>query len=233
MFAWGKVRLRRTARPSTAVTLGLLAAASFGLLVSGPAIAAPKPDPLPVPKPHPKPPPPPPRQPAPPPPPTFSPPPPPEFVSPQPSAAEVAAAASRKAAALASQRRAARLAASRRRAAKLAAKRRAAARANLARLKKAKVNAAKTTQQNPREPVAKLWPEASASSLSRGPVIPFVAGLGALALLLLLIALIPARVAPWYWAERMLVARQQQFALTGVIGLFSVAVSFAVVFLTG
>ena len=56
---------------------------------------------------------------------------------------------------------------------------------------------------------------------------------GALALLLLLIGLIPARAAPWYWAERTLAARQQQFALTGVIGLFSVGVSFAFVFLTG
>ena len=33
MCAWGKVRLRRTARPSTAVTLELLGAASFCLLV--------------------------------------------------------------------------------------------------------------------------------------------------------------------------------------------------------
>ena len=54
MWAWGKVRLRRTARPSTAVTLGLLGAASFCLLVSAPAVAAPEPDPLPVPKPQPK-----------------------------------------------------------------------------------------------------------------------------------------------------------------------------------
>ena len=67
MSAWGIVRLRRTARPSTAVTLGLVGAASFCLLFSAPALAAPKPDPLPVPKPQPKqPPPPPPREPAPP-----------------------------------------------------------------------------------------------------------------------------------------------------------------------
>jgi hypothetical protein len=224
--------LRRTAGPSTAVTLGLLGAASFCLLVSAPALAAPKPDPLPVPKPQPKQPPPPPRQAPQPPPPTFRPPPPPAVVAPQPSAAEIAADASRRAVALASRRRAAKLVAARRRAAKLAASRRAAdARADSTRLQK--LGEANGTQENPRESVAKLWPAASDSSSSRGPVIPFVAGLGALALLLLIIAQIPARAAPWYWAERMLAARQQQFALTGVIGLFSVAVSFAVVFLTG
>ena len=89
------------------------------------------------------------------------------------------------------------------------------------------------TQEQPGESVAKLWPEAQASNSSREPVIPFVAGLGAVALLLLIIALIPARAAPWYRAERVLAARQQQFALTGVIGLFSVGASFAVMFLTG
>jgi len=222
MSAWGIVRLRRTARPSTAVMLGLLGAASFCLLFSAPALAAPKPDPLPVPKPQPKQPPPPPPQapqpPPPPPPPTFEPPPPPAVVAPQPSAAEIAADARRRAAALAAQRRAATLAAARRRAAKLAAKRRAEA---------------KGTLGNPRESVARLWPEASASDSSRAPVILFVAVVGTLALLLLLIGLIPARAAPWYWAERTLATRQQQFALTGVIGLFSVGVSFAVVFLTG
>ena len=85
----------------------------------------------------------------------------------------------------------------------------------------------------PRESVARLWPEASASDSSRAPVILFVAVVGTLALLLLLIGLIPARAAPWYWAERTLATRQQQFALTGVIGLFSVGVSLVVVFLTG
>ena len=220
MSAWGIVRLRRTARPSTAVTLGLLGAACFCLLFSAPALAAPKPDPLPVPKPQPtQPPPPPPQAPQPPPPPpTFEPPPPPAVVAPQPSAAEIAADAKRRAAALAAQRRAATFAAARRRAAKLAAKRRAEARGTLG---------------NPRESVTRLWPEASASDSSRAPVILFVAVVGTLALLLLLIGLIPARAAPWYWAERTLAARQQQITLTGVIGLFSVGVSFAVVFLTG
>ena len=222
--------MRRTAGPSTAVTLGLLGAASFCLLVSAPALAAPKPDPLPVPKPQPKQPPPPPRQAPQPPPPTFQPPPPSAVVAPQPSAAELATAARERAAALAAQRRAAKSATARWR----AAKRRAAdARADSTRQQKLLRGEANGTQENPRKPVANLWPAASASSSSRGPVIPFVAGLGALALLLLIIALIPARAAPWYWAERMLATRQQQFALTGVIGLFSVAVSFAVVFLTG
>lgn len=212
--------------------LGLLGAASFCLLVSAPAFAAPKPDPLPVPKPQPKqPPPPPPRQPAPPPPPppTFQPPPPPAVVSPQPSAAELAAAARERAAALAAQRRAAKIATARWQAAK---RRAGAARANSTPLQNLPAGDARGTQENPGESTAKLWPGASASGSSRGAVIP-IAGLGALALLLLIIALIPAHAAPWYWAERILAARQQQFALTGVIGLFSVGVSFAVVFLTG
>jgi hypothetical protein len=218
MSAWGIVRLRRTARPATAVTLGLLGAACFCLLFSAPALAAPKPDPLPVPKPQAPPPPPPQAPQPPPPPPTFEPPPPPAVVAPQPSAAEIAADARRREAAVAAQRQAAKLAAARRRAAKLAAKRRAEADGALG---------------NPRESVARLWPEASASDSSRAPVIGFVAVVGALALLLLVIGLIPARAAPWYWAERTLAARQQQITLTGVIGLFSVGVSFAVVFLTG
>lgn len=222
--------MRRTVGPPTAVTLGLLGVVSFSLLVSAPAFAAPKPDPLPVPKPQPKtPPPPPPRQPAPPPPPAFQPPPPPPAVSPQPSAAELATAARERAAAFAAQRRAAKIATARWRAAK---RRAAEARADSTRLQKLLSGEATGTKENPSEPLAKLWP-ASASSSSRGPVIPFVAGLGALALLLLIIALVPARAAPWYWAERMLAARQQQFALTGLIGVFSVAVAFAVVFLTG
>jgi len=219
--------LRRTARPSTAVMLGLLGAASLCLLVSAPAFAAPKPDPLPVPKPQQKqPPPPPPQQPAPPPPPpppppTYQPPPPPAAVAPSQSAAEIAAADRQRAAALEAQRRAAQIATARWRA-RLAAKRRADARAN-----------ERTQETPPRGSVSKLWPRASASDSSRGPVILFVAVVGGLALLLLLIGLIPARAAPWYWAQRTLAARQQQFALTGVIGLFSVGVSFAVVFLTG
>jgi hypothetical protein len=130
------------------------------------------------------------------------------------------AAARQRAAALEAQRRAARIATARWRA-KLAAKRRAAdARSN-------------STQENSGESVAKLSHGASASDSSRGAVISIVAGLGALALLLLMIARIPAHAAPWHWAERMLADRHQQFALTGLIGLFSVGVSFAVVFLTG
>jgi hypothetical protein len=132
------------------------------------------------------------------------------------------AAARQRAAALEAQRRAARIATARWKA-KLAANRRVAA----ARAK------SQNPSPDPGESVAKLWPEAAASSSSRGPVIPIVAGLGALALLLLIIAVIPAQAVPWYWAERILATRQQQFALTGVIGLFSVGLSFAVVFLTG
>jgi hypothetical protein len=224
MSAWGRVRLRRTARPSTAVMLGLLGAASFSLLVSAPAFAAPKPDPLPVPKPQPKqPPPPPPRQPAPPPPPppTFQPPPPPAAVAPSQSAAEIAAADRQRAAALEAQRRAAQIATARWRA-KLAAKRRADARAN-----------ERTQETPPRGSVSKLWPRASASDSSGGAAPIVLAGLGTLALLLLVIALIPANAAPWYWAHRTLVARQQQLALTGVMGLISLGVFVALMFLSG
>ena len=185
--------MRRTSRPSTAVTLGLFGAASFCLLVSAPALAAPKPDPLPVPKPQPKqPPPPPPRQPAPPPPPapTFQPPPPPAVIAPPPSAAD-AAAASQRAAALAAQRRAARIATARWRAAKLAAKRRAAdARANSTPPKVLPPGEAEATQETPSGvSVAKLSPGPTASVASRGAVIPILlAGLVTLALLLLVIA---------------------------------------------
>jgi hypothetical protein len=214
--------LRRTARPSTAVTLGLLGAASFCLLVTAPALAAPKPDPLPVPKPQPKqPPPPPPQQPAPPPPPpTFQPPPPTAVVAPPPSAARSTAARQREAA-LNAQRRAARIATARWRA-KLAVNIRAAP---------ARVN---STQENPGESVANISPVASTSGSSSGGATPIVlAGLGTLALLLLAIALIPAHTVPWYWAERILADRQQQFALTGAAGLLSVGVFFAVVSLSG
>ena len=206
MSAWGKVRLRRTARPSTAVTLGLLGAASFCLLVSAPALAAPKPDPLPVPKPQPKQPPPPPRQPAPPPPPTFEPPPPPAAVSPQPSAAEIASA----------ERRAAEVAAARRR----AAKRRAdAARAQVRPLEILPPSAAEEPLAPANGPAIAVVP-APASPESGGSVLTvFLVGLAALALVLLAIALVPAHMVPWYWAEDLLVRRRQQFAISGVMSL--------------
>jgi hypothetical protein len=205
--------------------LGLLGAASFCLLVSAPAFAAPKPDPLPVPKPQPKqPPPPPPRQPAPPPPPppTFQPPPPPAAVAPSQSAAEIAAADRQRAAALEAQRRAAQIATARWRA-KLAAKRRADARAN-----------ERTQESHSGGSGAKLSPGLSASDSSRGAAIPILlAGLVTLTLLLLVIALIPAHAVPWYWAERTLADRQQAFAITGVMGVLEVGVFVALVFLSG
>lgn len=200
--------------------LGLFGAASFCLLVSAPALAAPKPDPLPVPKPQPKqPPPPPPRQPAPPPPPppTFQPPPPPAFVAPPPSAAD-AAAARQRAAALAAQRRAAQIATARWRAAKLAAKRRAA---------DARAKAERTQETPSGGSVAKLSPGPSASVSSRGAAIPILlAGLVTLALLLLVIA-------QYRGTERTLADRRQAFAITGVMGLLQVGVFVALAFLSG
>lgn len=218
--------MRRTARPSTAVTLGLLGAASFCLLVSAPALAAPKPDPLPVPKPQPKTPPPPPaRQPAPPPPPTVEPPPPPAVVSPQPSAAEVAAA-------LAAQRRAAKLEAARRRAAKLRA---AAARAKSRPIQilpppsgaAEEASAPATGSELSLVPVA-------ASTKSRSAAVPIIlVGLGALAIGLLAMAFVPAHMAPWYWVEDLLAGRRQQFAISGVMSLVAAGIFFAFIFLSG
>jgi len=223
--------LRRTARPSTAVTLGLLGAASFCLLVTAPALAAPKPDPLPVPKPQPKqPPPPPPQQPAPPPPPpppppAFEPPPPPPVVSPQPSAAELAAAAREREAALAEQRRAAKIATARWRAAQ--------------RAKARPIQILPPPSGADEAPIPASGSElglvsAPASAESRGAAVPvIVAGLGLLAIALLAMALIPAHLAPWYWVENLLAGRRQQFAISGVMALFAAGVFVAFVFLGG
>jgi hypothetical protein len=217
--------LRRTARPSTAVTLGLLGAASFCLLVTAPALAAPKPDPLPVPKPQPKqPPPPPPQQPAPPPPPppTFEPPPPPPVVSPQPSAAELAAAARERAAALAEQRRAAKIATARWR-----------AKHRPIQILPPPSGSADELPAPASGSEIGLVP-AAASPESRGAAVPIIlAGLGLLAIALLAMALIPAHLAPWYWVENLLAGRRQQFAISGVMALFAAGVFVAFVFLGG
>jgi hypothetical protein len=60
-----------------------------------------------------------------------------------------------------------------------------------------------------------------------------LAGLGTLALLLLGGALIPAHAAPWYWAERTLAGRRQQFAVSGVMCVVAAGIFFALVFLGG
>lgn len=69
---------------------------------------------------------------------------------------------------------------------------------------------------------------------SRGAAVPIIlAGLGLLALALLLLALIPADVAPWYWFENLVAGRRQQFAISGVMSLVAAGVFFAFVFLGG
>ena len=75
---------------------------------------------------------------------------------------------------------------------------------------------------------------AAASPESRGAAVPIIlAGLGALAIALLAMALIPAHLAPWYWVENLLAGRRQQFAISGVMALFAAGVFFAFVFLGG
>jgi hypothetical protein len=135
------------------------------------------------------------------------------------------AAARERAAALAAQRRAAKIATARWR-----AKRRAAARP-------IPILPPSPSAEEPSAPAGgagtAILP-ATASSESRGAVVPIIlAGLGTLALALLLLALIPADVAPWYWFENLVAGRRQQFAISGVMSLFAAGVFFAFVFLGG
>jgi hypothetical protein len=72
-----------------------------------------------------------------------------------------------------------------------------------------------------------------AGNTARSGIPLVVAGLGTLAFLLLVIALIPAHVAPWYWAERTLAGRRQQFAVSGVMCIAAAGIFVALVFLGG
>jgi hypothetical protein len=86
------------------------------------------------------------------------------------------------------------------------------------------------------EPVT-LQPAAAApaasGSVTGTAVAVVLGGLGAVALVLLLFAVIPAERAPWYWAEQVLAARRQQFAVSGLMCMVAEGVVFALVFLGG
>lgn len=74
----------------------------------------------------------------------------------------------------------------------------------------------------------------AASPESRGAAVSIIlAGLNTLALAFLLLALVPADVAPWYWFENLVAGRRQQFAIGGVMSLFAAGVFVAFVFLGG
>ncbi len=74
-------------------------------------------------------------------------------------------------------------------------------------------------------------PEGSKPRSAAVPVI--LVGLGALAIGLLAMALIPAHLAPWYWVENLLAGRRQQFAISGVMSLVAAGIFFAFIFLSG
>jgi hypothetical protein len=155
--------------------------------------------------------------------------PPPAAVEPPPaapSAAELAAEARRQAAELAAQRRDA----ARRRAAQLAAKRRAAA---AARAKSRPIRTLRAGGSVTPEPVT-ASPAAEESSV--GTTVAIVLGVpGSLALVLLLLAALPAERAPWYWAEEQLTSRRWQFEVSGLmcVLVFAEGVVFAMVFVGG
>ena len=75
---------------------------------------------------------------------------------------------------------------------------------------------------------------APTSAKTRSPAVPVIlVGLGALAIALLAMALIPAHLAPWYWVENLLAGRRQQFAISGVMSLVAAGIFFAFIFLSG
>lgn len=75
---------------------------------------------------------------------------------------------------------------------------------------------------------------APASPKSRSAAVPIIlVGLGALAIALLAMALIPSHLAPWYWVENLLAGRRQQFAISGVMSLVAAGIFFAFTFLSG
>jgi hypothetical protein len=149
-----------------------------------------------------------------------APPPPPAVVTPPPgpSAAEIAAAKARqRAARLAARRLAARQAAARRLTARVAAQKRAAQKLAAQKLAAAKA-AAKAGSRT--VPGARPKPAAVAiavddSSTPTGVVV-VLGTLGAIALLLLALSLVPAHLAPGYRSERLLVERREQFVLSGM-----------------
>jgi hypothetical protein len=211
------------AKPLGTVFLGLVVAVC-GLSAANTAPAAPKPDPPPVvkrpqrpPPPRPSYRPPPPVRHVPPPPVRQAPPPP---VSRGPSATELAA-----------QRRAVQ-----RRAA--AAKRRAAAaraRANHRRAERAE--AAKAAREAARRKAEAQRRRAEVAGTVAEPESP-LAGAAPIALaalvvglLLLGLAFTPAHSVPWYWVERTLVDRREQFLMTGAAGLVAAGVLFTLAFL--
>jgi hypothetical protein len=152
-----------------------------------------------------------------------APPPPPAVVAPPPgpSAAEIAAQARQRAARLAAQRRAARLAAARLLAAKRAAQKRAA-------------EARAESRSNLILPAARPEPAAVVGAPADSPRTTFAVVLGALAsiaLVLLAFAAVPVHRVPWYWAERTLVERREQFALSGLMCIAAACVVSVLVLL--
>ena len=75
---------------------------------------------------------------------------------------------------------------------------------------------------------------ATASAKSQSAAVPVIlVGLGALAIALLAMALIPAHLTPWYWVENLLAGRRQQFAISGVMSLVAAGIFSAFIFLSG
>jgi hypothetical protein len=57
--------------------------------------------------------------------------------------------------------------------------------------------------------------------------------LGSMALVLLAAAAVPAHHAPWYWAERVMIERREQFAISGLMCIATGVVVSALVLLGG
>jgi hypothetical protein len=148
---------------------------------------------------------------------------PPPPVSRGPSAAELAAL---------------RRAAQRRAAAALAAKRRAAAaRARANHLRAERAEAAKAAREEARRKAEAERRRAEVAGTVAEPESP-LAGAAPIALaalvvglLLLGLAFTPAYAVPWYWVERTLVDRREQFMMVGAAGLVAAGVLFTFAFL--
>jgi len=112
--------------------------------------------------------------------------------------------------------------------ARAASARAAEARARAARLRDQRVKAAREAARNkqiaarrglPGVPPGLSKPETPASATA----VAFLFVSSGLAVLLLGLALIPARAVPWYWAARTLVDRRGELTFFGALGLFAAA----------
>jgi hypothetical protein len=129
---------------------------------------------------------------------------------------------------LAAQRRAARLAAQRRAAQRAARRRAAQARAAEAEAKRIEARRA-ARERSRREAERRRVELAGSSADTKSPVAgaaPIAIGAFLAALLMLGLAFVPAHTVPWYWAERTLVDRRDQFLMVGAAGVVAAGLLF-------